>query len=80
MKVALAQINATVGDMAGNARRLAAAARSAHAQGASLVVAPELRCAAIRPKTCCCVMHSCARMPTRCRHWRKTWPTAPGCI
>lgn len=42
MKVALAQINATVGDLAGNARRIAEAARSAHAQGATLVVTPEL--------------------------------------
>ncbi|MBZ8139784.1 NAD+ synthase [Rubrivivax gelatinosus] len=42
MKVALAQINATVGDLAGNARRIADAARRAHAQGASLVIAPEL--------------------------------------
>ncbi len=42
MKVALAQINATVGDLAGNARRLAQAARQAHAQGALVVVAPEL--------------------------------------
>ena len=42
MKAALAQINPTVGDLAGNARLLAAAARTAHAQGATLVVAPEL--------------------------------------
>ncbi len=42
MKIALAQINATVGDLAGNARRLAQAAREAHKQGASLVLAPEL--------------------------------------
>ncbi len=42
MKAALAQINATVGDLAGNARKIAASARSAHAQGARLVVAPEL--------------------------------------
>ncbi|MBK1712004.1 NAD+ synthase [Rubrivivax gelatinosus] len=42
MRVALAQINATVGDLAGNARRIADAARRAHAQGASLVIAPEL--------------------------------------
>ena len=42
MKAALAQINATVGDLAGNARLLAAAARQAHQQGASLVLAPEL--------------------------------------
>ncbi len=42
MKAALAQINATVGDLAGNARKIAASARAAHAQGARLVVAPEL--------------------------------------
>ncbi len=42
MKVALAQINATVGDLAGNARLVAAAARRAYAQGARVVLAPEL--------------------------------------
>jgi len=42
VRAALAQINATVGDLVGNAARLASAARKAHAQGALLVVAPEL--------------------------------------
>ncbi len=42
MKAALAQINPIVGDLAGNARLVADAARRAHAAGASLVVAPEL--------------------------------------
>jgi NAD+ synthase (glutamine-hydrolysing) len=42
LKVALAQINATVGDLEGNARRIIDSARHAHAQGAALVVAPEL--------------------------------------
>jgi NAD+ synthase (glutamine-hydrolysing) len=42
IKVALAQINATVGDLAGNARRIVDAARCAHAAGAQLLVAPEL--------------------------------------
>ncbi|HET9978083.1 MAG TPA: NAD+ synthase [Burkholderiaceae bacterium] len=42
MKIALAQINATVGDLEGNARRIVEAARRAHGQGAHLVVAPEL--------------------------------------
>ncbi|MFN7481505.1 MAG: nitrilase-related carbon-nitrogen hydrolase [Betaproteobacteria bacterium] len=42
MQVALAQINATVGDLPGNVRRLASAARQAHALGAQVVVAPEL--------------------------------------
>jgi NAD+ synthase (glutamine-hydrolysing) len=42
MKVALAQINATVGDLEGNAQRIVNAARRAYGQGANLVVAPEL--------------------------------------
>jgi NAD+ synthase (glutamine-hydrolysing) len=42
LKVALAQINATVGDLAGNSRRIVEAARRAHAQGVRLVVTPEL--------------------------------------
>jgi NAD+ synthase (glutamine-hydrolysing) len=42
VKVGLAQINATVGDLAGNARRVADSARAAHAQGAGVVLAPEL--------------------------------------
>jgi NAD+ synthase (glutamine-hydrolysing) len=41
-RVALAQINATVGDLDGNARLIEAAARAAHAQGAVLVLTPEL--------------------------------------
>jgi len=42
VKVALAQVNATVGDLAGNARLIADAARQAHAAGACVVIAPEL--------------------------------------
>jgi len=42
VKVALAQINATVGDLAGNSRLIVDAARRAHAQGARLVLTPEL--------------------------------------
>ena len=42
LKVALAQINATVGDLAGNARLVSQAARRAYAQGARVVMAPEL--------------------------------------
>jgi NAD+ synthase (glutamine-hydrolysing) len=41
-KVAIAQINATVGDLQGNARKVIDAARLAHAQGAVVVLAPEL--------------------------------------
>ncbi len=42
VKVALAQINATVGDMVGNAAKIVGFARRAHSQGARLVVTPEL--------------------------------------
>jgi NAD+ synthase (glutamine-hydrolysing) len=42
LNVALAQINATVGDLDGNRRLLQDAARAAYAEGAQLVVAPEL--------------------------------------
>jgi NAD+ synthase (glutamine-hydrolysing) len=42
VKVALAQINATVGDLAGNTKRIVEAARRAHAQSALLVLTPEL--------------------------------------
>jgi len=42
VKVALAQINVTVGDIAGNAQRIVESAQRAHAQGARLVLFPEL--------------------------------------
>jgi NAD+ synthase (glutamine-hydrolysing) len=42
VKVALAQINATVGDLTGNTRLIARAARDAYAQGARVLLAPEL--------------------------------------
>jgi NAD+ synthase (glutamine-hydrolysing) len=42
MRIALAQLNPTVGDLAGNADRMARAAREAAARGAEVVVFPEL--------------------------------------
>jgi NAD+ synthase (glutamine-hydrolysing) len=42
VSVALVQINATVGDLPGNARLIADAARAAHAEGARVVLTPEL--------------------------------------
>ena len=42
MRIALLQINTTVGDLAGNAGRIAAGVRRAAEQGANLVVTPEL--------------------------------------
>lgn len=41
-RVGIAQINAYVGDIAGNAARVLKAARSAHEQGADILVTPEL--------------------------------------
>jgi NAD+ synthase (glutamine-hydrolysing) len=42
VRVALAQINVTVGDLAGNARQIVEFARRAHGQGARVVLTPEL--------------------------------------
>jgi NAD+ synthetase len=42
MKIAIAQMNATVGDLAGNVARIADFTRRARAEGADLVVTPEL--------------------------------------
>ena len=42
LRIALAQLNVTVGDLAGNAARIAQAAREAAAQGVALLVTPEL--------------------------------------
>lgn len=42
MHLAIAQINCTVGDIAGNSEKIATAASKAKAQGASLLITPEL--------------------------------------
>jgi NAD+ synthase (glutamine-hydrolysing) len=42
LRVALAQINPTVGDLAGNAGLIATSVKSAQAQGANLIVFPEM--------------------------------------
>ncbi len=63
VKVALAQINATVGDLAGNARLIVDAARSAHARGARLVLTPELALCGYPPEDLLLrqdFMHACA--------------------
>ncbi|OWT80624.1 MULTISPECIES: NAD+ synthase [unclassified Achromobacter] len=41
-RVSIAQINACVGDLAGNAQRVLAAARQAHEQGTDILLTPEL--------------------------------------
>ena len=42
LKLAIAQLNFVVGDLAGNAKKIVDAARQAHAQGARLLLTPEL--------------------------------------
>jgi NAD+ synthase (glutamine-hydrolysing) len=42
LSIAVAQLNFTVGDTAGNAQKIIDAARTAHAQGARLLLTPEL--------------------------------------
>jgi NAD+ synthase (glutamine-hydrolysing) len=71
VRVALAQINATVGDLAGNSRKIVEFARSAHAQGARLVLTPELGLCGYPPEdlllrpafmqACAQVLDECAR-------------------
>jgi NAD+ synthase/NAD+ synthase (glutamine-hydrolysing) len=50
LRIAVAQINCTVGDLAGNARRIAEAAQRARAAGAQLVVTPELALSGYPPE------------------------------
>ena len=50
MKIALLQIDPTVGDLAGNARLIADAAREAGRQGADLAVTPELALVGYLPR------------------------------
>jgi NAD+ synthase (glutamine-hydrolysing) len=50
MRIALAQINPTVGDLTGNVDRMAAAARDAAGRGAELVVFPELSITGYPPR------------------------------
>lgn len=50
MRIALGQINTTVGDMAGNAEKILAFARKAQAQAARLVLFPELSLCGYPPR------------------------------
>ncbi len=74
--VALAQINATVGDLAGNSRKIIDAARLAYAQGARLVLTPELALCGYPPEdlllrpafmqACAEALADCARQLADC--------------
>jgi NAD+ synthase (glutamine-hydrolysing) len=69
VKVALAQINVTVGDLAGNCRRIVESARDAHARGARLVLFPELALCGYPPEDLLlrpAFMHACAEALAQC--------------
>ncbi|MEB3358404.1 MAG: NAD+ synthase [Synechococcales bacterium] len=50
MKIAIAQLNPTIGDLAGNAQQILAAAQQAAHQGADLMLTPELSIAGYPPR------------------------------
>ena len=58
LRVALAQINPTVGDLEGNADRIRAAIRDAEAAACDLVVLPELAVTGYPPRTSSCAAPS----------------------
>ena len=69
VKVALAHVNATVGDLAGNGRRIVDAARQAYEQGARLVLTPELGLCGYPPEDLLlrpAFMHACAEALADC--------------
>jgi len=63
MKLGIAQLNLTVGDIAGNTARLLDAAHAAHAAGAALLLTPRCRSAATGRMTWCCEAISLRRAP-----------------
>jgi NAD+ synthase (glutamine-hydrolysing) len=69
VKVALAQINATVGDLPGNSARIIDCARRAYEQGARLVLTPELGLCGYPPEDLLlrpAFMHACAEALAEC--------------
>lgn len=69
VKVALAQVNVTVGDIAGNAQRIVDFSRRAHADGARLVLFPELSLCGYPPEDLLlrpAFMHACAEALAGC--------------
>ncbi len=68
MKIALAQLNYTIGDIDGNASKIIDSINKAKAQRADLVIFAEQAVSGTRLSTCCVKPPSsnCARM-----HWSK---------
>ena len=72
MRLALAQINAVVGDLDGNRERILAASRGrARGEAPTSCSSPSSPSPAIRPRTCSCGRPSCAPRRRRCGRSRK---------
>ena len=69
MRLALCQMNATVGDVAGNARRIRDGVLAARDAGAELVLFGELALTGYPPRTCCYAWAFCATCALRSTSW-----------
>ncbi len=77
VRVALAQIDATVGDLAGNAARIVDAARQAHRLGARVMIAPELALSGYPPEDLLlrpAFMQACERQLAQLASELAAWP------
>jgi hypothetical protein len=75
VKVAIAQINSTVGDLAGNRARIVEFSRRAAAQGADIVLTPELSLVGYPPEDFYCASHSTQKHRRRWTRWPPIWPS-----
>ena len=69
MRLALAQLNPLVGDLRGNAEQILAAVQQAEAEGAALVLTPELSLWGYPPGICCCNPPAWRPKPTPSTGW-----------
>ena len=68
-RIALAQINATVGDLEGNVAKIRAGLEQARALGCRLVAFPELAVTGYPRRTCCSSRPSSRPISGRWRIW-----------
>lgn len=80
MKIALAQINTTVGDFAGNAARIVDFARRAHDGGADMVVFPELALCGYPPRDLVERPDFVARCETELARLAQALPSIPALV
>ncbi len=77
LKIALAQLNPVVGDLAGNVAKLKAAHDKAAALGADLVVLPELFITGYPPEDLVLKPAFQLRRVRMSRHWRRRLKDGP---